>query len=110
LKKSRSSILDRPSGCTTGDKLQSSGIRCFFSSLKGAGALSLRPILFHTNPLVPFMPKRKPVRFSAAKAVKANAREQVGQPKPARVIDTPPRTGRAAKHKLRLEEILRQED
>jgi hypothetical protein len=54
------------------------------------------------------MTKRKPGKFSAAKAVKANARERVGQPKPARVIDTEPRTGRAAKHKPKLEEIIRQ--
>jgi hypothetical protein len=54
--------------------------------------------------------KRKPARFSATKAVKANARERVGQPKPARVIETEPRTGRAAKHKPKLEEIIRQEE
>ena len=54
------------------------------------------------------MTKRKPGKFSAAKAVKANARERVGQPKPARVINTEPRTGRAAKHKPKLEEIIRQ--
>jgi hypothetical protein len=54
--------------------------------------------------------KRKPGTFSAAKAVKANARERVGQPKPARVIDTEPRTGRDVKHKPKLEEIVRQED
>ena len=56
------------------------------------------------------MAKRKPARFSAAKAVKANARERVGQPKPARVIDTEPRTGREAKHKPKLEDIIRQEE
>ena len=56
------------------------------------------------------MTKRKPARFSATKAVKANARERVGQPRPARVVDTEPRTGRAAKHKPRLEEIIRQEE
>ncbi|MDE3148324.1 MAG: hypothetical protein KGL37_02550 [Acidobacteriota bacterium] len=55
------------------------------------------------------MAKRKPARFSAAKAVKANARERVGQPKPARVIDEKPRTGRAVKHKPKLEEVIRQE-
>jgi hypothetical protein len=54
--------------------------------------------------------KRKPSRFSAAKAVKANARERVGQPKPARVIEKAPRTGREAKHKSKLEEIIRQEE
>jgi hypothetical protein len=56
------------------------------------------------------MRKRKPAKFSATKAVKANARERVGQPKPARVIDTEPRTGREAKHKPKLEQILNQED
>jgi hypothetical protein len=54
--------------------------------------------------------KRKPVRFSAAKAVKANARERVGQPKPARIIEKAPKTGREAKHKPKLEQIIRQED
>jgi hypothetical protein len=56
------------------------------------------------------MTKRKPGKFSAAKAVKANARERIGQPKPSRTIDTEPRTGRAAKHKPKLEEILRQQE
>jgi hypothetical protein len=56
------------------------------------------------------MAKRKPSRFSATKAVKANARERVGQPKPARVIETEPRTGREVKHKTKLEEIIRQEE
>lgn len=56
------------------------------------------------------MPKRKPSRFSAAKAVKANARERVGQPKPARVVESEPRTGRRAKHKPKLEQIIRQEE
>jgi hypothetical protein len=54
------------------------------------------------------MAKRKTSRFSATKAVKANARERVGQPKPARVIETEPRTGREAKHKPKLEEIIQQ--
>jgi hypothetical protein len=56
------------------------------------------------------MTKRKPGKFSATKAVKANARERVGQPKPVRVVDTEPRTGRAAKHKPQLEQILNQEE
>jgi len=54
--------------------------------------------------------KRKPARFSAAKAVKANARERVGQPKPSRVVTTAPKTGRAAKHKASLEELIEKED
>jgi hypothetical protein len=43
--------------------------------------------------------------------VKANARERVGQPKPARVIEEKTkRIGRAVKHKPKLEQIIRQED
>ena len=60
--------------------------------------------------LILAMTKRKPTPFSVTKAVKANARERVGQPKPARVVDTEPRTGREEKHKPKLEEILRQAD
>lgn len=52
------------------------------------------------------MPKRKPARFSATKAVKANARERVGQPKPTKVVDDSPRTGRGEKHKPKLEQII----
>jgi hypothetical protein len=50
--------------------------------------------------------KRKPGTFSATKAVKANARERVGQPKPVKVVDDAPRAGRRAKHKPKLEEII----
>ena len=56
------------------------------------------------------MKKRKPGKFSATKAVKANARERVGQPKPARVVEDTPRTGRQAKHKPKLEQVLQQEE
>lgn len=56
------------------------------------------------------MAKRKPATFSAAKAVKANARERVGQPKPARVVDDEPRTGRRAKHKPKLDQLLHEEE
>ena len=56
------------------------------------------------------MKKRKPPRFSATKAVKANARERVGQPKPVRVVEEKPKSGREAKHKKKLEQILQQED
>ena len=55
------------------------------------------------------MTKRKPGKFSVTKAVKANARERVGQPKPARMIDTEPRTGRAAKHKPKLDRLVEEE-
>jgi hypothetical protein len=56
------------------------------------------------------MTKRKPGKFSVTKAVKANARERVGQPKPARVVDTEPRTGREVKHKPKLEDVIRESD
>ena len=56
------------------------------------------------------MTKRKPDTFSASKAVKANARERVGQPKPARVIKDEPRTGRQTKHKKKLDQLIRQEE
>lgn len=56
------------------------------------------------------MAKKKQEKFSAAKAVKANARERVGQPKAARVIDEKPRTGRLVKHKPKLEDVLQQEE
>jgi len=58
--------------------------------------------LFHTLP----MAKRKRAEFSATKAVKANARERVGQPRPSRMIDAAPRTPRKAKHKPKLEQTL----
>lgn len=60
--------------------------------------------------LVLAMTKRKPGEFTAAKAVKANARERVGQPKASRVIGEKPRTGREAKHKPKLEELMRKEE
>jgi hypothetical protein len=60
--------------------------------------------------LVLAMTKRKPGTFSATKAVKANARERVGQPKPARVVLDTPRTGRQAKHKPKLDQIIHQEE
>jgi hypothetical protein len=56
------------------------------------------------------MVKRKKTGFSAAKAVKANARERVGQPKPSRVLPDSPRTGRKAKYKPKLEEVIREEE
>jgi hypothetical protein len=56
------------------------------------------------------MRKRKPGKFSATKVVKANARTLVGQPKPARVVEDTPRTGRQAKHKPKLEQVIQQEE
>ena len=58
--------------------------------------------------LILVMAKRKPARFSAAKAVKANARERVGQPKPSRVLPEKPPTGRQAKHRPKLDDLLRE--
>ena len=55
------------------------------------------------------MTKRKLTGFSAAKAVKANARERVGQPKPSRILAERPSAGRQAKHKPKLEELIREE-
>ena len=58
---------------------------------------------------VPRMAARKAKKktFSAVKAVKANARERVGQPKPERVLaDTPAKEKRKAKHKQKLSEII----
>ena len=60
--------------------------------------------------LILAMTKRKPGKFSATKAVKANARERIGQPKPARVVDTEPRTGRDVKHKPKLDQIIHEEE
>jgi hypothetical protein len=56
------------------------------------------------------MAKRKPTPFSATKAVKANARDRVGQPKASRVLPAKPPAGRDAKYKPKMEEILRQEE
>jgi hypothetical protein len=56
------------------------------------------------------MKKRRPGKFSVTKAVKANARERVGQPKPSRVLESELRTGRDVKHKPKLEEMIRQEE
>lgn len=55
--------------------------------------------------------KKKAVKkFSVTKAVKANARERVGQPKPERVIaEKPGQTTRKAKHKETLTGILSSE-
>jgi hypothetical protein len=55
--------------------------------------------------------KRKKKTFSAVKAVKANARERVGQPKAERVIEDKPREERRTKkHKVTLGELLEEKD
>lgn len=59
------------------------------------------------------MPKKraKKKRFSAVKAVKANARERVGQPKPERVIpDMPREEKRGQKHPKTLTDLLSEEE
>jgi len=56
------------------------------------------------------MRKRKPKTFSVAKAVKANARERVGQPKPVRVLQDEQRTGRQSKHKPKLDDLIRESE
>ena len=55
------------------------------------------------------MPKKRPKKrtFSAVKAVKANARERVGQPRPERVIPGATREERRArKHPETLTHLL----
>lgn len=55
--------------------------------------------------------KAKKKIFSAVKAVKSNARERVGQPRPERVIAGIPKDDkRKAKHKQTLSEILIHEE
>jgi hypothetical protein len=54
--------------------------------------------------------KKAAKKFSITKAVKANARERLGQPKAERVIaDKPPAEKRRAKHKETLADILANE-
>ena len=49
--------------------------------------------------------------FSAVKAVKANARERVGQPKPERVLpDASRETRRGRKHPEKLSDLLSEEN
>lgn len=57
------------------------------------------------------MAKKKRTKFSATKAVKSAAREQVGMPSPTRVLpDTRTRqTRRSGKHPETLERLLREQ-
>ena len=48
--------------------------------------------------------------FSATKAVKALARERVGQPKPVRVEDVEKEKGRKMKHKPRLQDVMEEKE
>ena len=51
--------------------------------------------------------KRRPEKFSIVKAVKANARERVGQPRPERVIEDQVReNSRKAKHRQTMTDLL----
>ena len=57
------------------------------------------------------MAKKKTKKFSVVKAVKANARERVGQPKAERVIEEKTQAQRRkAKHKPTLSDILNREE
>jgi hypothetical protein len=51
--------------------------------------------------------KRRPEKFSVVKAVKANARDRVGQPRPERIIEDQKRTtSRKPKHRQTLPQLL----
>lgn len=57
------------------------------------------------------MAKKKAVGFSVIKAVKRNARERVGQPKPEKVIASEPqRARRERRHKETLADFLKREE
>jgi hypothetical protein len=55
--------------------------------------------------------KRRPEKFSVVKAVKANARDRVGQPRPERVIidDQKRESSRKPKYRKTLPELLNNE-
>jgi hypothetical protein len=51
--------------------------------------------------------KRRPEKFSVVKAVKANARERLGQPRPERIIEDPKQArARKPKHRQTLPQLL----
>ncbi|HVX56610.1 MAG TPA: hypothetical protein VHA37_02655 [Candidatus Saccharimonadales bacterium] len=55
--------------------------------------------------------RAKKKTFSTVKAVKANARKRVGQPKPERIIaDTPKQERRAQKHPRPLAQLITEEE
>ena len=57
------------------------------------------------------MPTKKSRPFSITKAVKLNARDQVGQPKPSKVILSEPKESRRdRKHKPKLEDVILEKD
>ncbi|MBX6359787.1 hypothetical protein [Pseudacidobacterium ailaaui] len=56
------------------------------------------------------MARKKPKKFSIVKAVKATARQRVGQPRPERAIqEKPDNASRKAKHKTSLSDLLADE-
>jgi hypothetical protein len=57
------------------------------------------------------MAKKKREMFSVTKAVKRNARERVGQPKPEKVIvSEPQQERRGRRHKKTLTDLLEREE
>jgi hypothetical protein len=57
------------------------------------------------------MAKKKKPAFSVTKAVKRNARERVGQPKPEKVIEREPHQSRSKRrYKETLADILKPEE
>jgi hypothetical protein len=57
------------------------------------------------------MAKKKTVGFSVTKAVKRNARERVGQPKPQKIIASEPQQARRERrHKKTLADFLKREE
>lgn len=57
------------------------------------------------------MAKKKQAKFSVTKAVKRNARERVGQPKPEKVIASEPQqAARKRRHKETLADLLEREE
>ena len=54
------------------------------------------------------MAKKKQAKFSVTKAVKRNARERVGQPKPERVIGS--ESARKRRHKETIADLLERDD
>jgi hypothetical protein len=57
------------------------------------------------------MAKKKKAEFSVTKAVKRNARERVGQPRPEKVIvPEPQQARRERRHKETLVDLLKREE
>jgi hypothetical protein len=57
------------------------------------------------------MAKKKQAKFSVTKAVKRNARERVGQPKPEKIIESEPqRERRERRHKKTLADLLQRDE